>query len=296
MVYYFFLSQLDLFDMPRFGEINSKHNIYEVGFDALSLSSLAWKTYMLQDDFTQFIFEKDNALILMEIKYSTFHIRSLSSSNFNVYASHFETINLIKGNVQTTNLIHVMNPLMMFSPLIYPFRQSHSFHPNFYDRILEWLQDSYLKNLHNKDKVVLALFLPKYLGSKHDMIFLDPPCEESYEHLENCQEDGELRPWLMVMSGSNNIVKFSKLTYILPCHYDPYHDKIIEWLEDSYIKKFQKNGKVVLVLFLKEYIGGKHDIFILYLQILHSFILIFYFLCLAGLKMLLWMHLKYNFT
>jgi hypothetical protein len=38
--------------MPRFDEINSKHNIYEVGFDALSLSSLAWEKDMLQYDFT----------------------------------------------------------------------------------------------------------------------------------------------------------------------------------------------------------------------------------------------------
>jgi hypothetical protein len=125
----------------------------------------------------------------MEIKHSTLHILSLVSSNFNVYASHFETINLNKGSVQTNNLIDVMNPLMMCSPLIYPFHQSH-----FYDRILEWLEDSYLENLHNKDKVVLALFLPKYLGSKHDIFLLDPPCEEIDEHLENCQEDGALRP------------------------------------------------------------------------------------------------------
>jgi hypothetical protein len=160
--------------MPKLHEINSKHNIYEIGFDALSLSSLTWEKHMLQDNFTQFIFEKYNALILMEIEYSTLHIISLISSNFNVYASHFEMINLIKGIVQTNNLIDVMNPLMMCSPLIYSFHQSHSFHPNFYDRILEWLEDSYLKNLHNKDKVVLALFLTKYLGSKHHMIFLDP--------------------------------------------------------------------------------------------------------------------------
>jgi hypothetical protein len=120
---YSFPSQSDLFDMPRFGEINSKHNIYEVGFDALSLSSLAWKKDMLQDDFTRFIFEKDNALILMEIKYSTLHIHSLVSSNFNDYASHFETIHLIKGSVQTNNLIDVMNPLMMCSPLIYLFHR-----------------------------------------------------------------------------------------------------------------------------------------------------------------------------
>jgi hypothetical protein len=288
--------QSNLFDMPKFGETNSKHNTYQVRFDALSLSSLEWKNDMLQDDFTRFIFEKDNALILMEIEYSTLHIRSLISSNFNVYASHFETINLIKGSVQTNNLTDVMNPLMMCSPLIYPFHQIHSLHPNFYDMILEWLEDSYLKNLHNKDKVVLALFLPKYLGSKHHMIFLDPLCEEIDEHLENCQEDGAFRHWLMVMSGPHNVDKFSKLTYTLTCHYDSYHDHIAEWLEDSYIKKFQKNGKVMLILFLNEYIGGKHDIFLFHLQILHSFILIFNFLCHAGLKMLRWLHWKHDFT
>jgi hypothetical protein len=122
------------------------------------------------------------------------------------------------------------------------------------------------------------------------MIFLDPTCEEIDEHLENCHENGALRPWLMVMLGHHNIEKKFKLTYILPCHYDPYHNKIAEWLEDSYIKKFQKNGKVMLDVFLNEYIGGKNDILLLYLQILHCFILIFDFLCLAGLKMLLWMH------
>jgi hypothetical protein len=46
------------------------------------------------------------------------------------------------------------------------------------------------------------------------MIFLDPPCEEIDEHLENCQEDGAFRPWLMVMSGPHNIDKFSKLTLL----------------------------------------------------------------------------------
>jgi len=56
------------------------------------------------------------------------------------------------------------------------------------------------------------LFLPKYIGSKHDMICLDHPCEEIDEHLENCQENGALRPSLMVMSCPHNIDKFSKLT------------------------------------------------------------------------------------
>jgi hypothetical protein len=51
-VSYSFPSQSNIFAMPKFGEINSKHNIYEVGFDVLSVSSLSWKNDMLQYDFT----------------------------------------------------------------------------------------------------------------------------------------------------------------------------------------------------------------------------------------------------
>jgi hypothetical protein len=101
-------------------------------------------------------------------------------------------INLIKGSIQTNNLIDVTNPLMMFSPLIYSFHQSHGLHPHFCEKILGCLEYSYIKNFHNKDKLVLAFFLPKYLGSRHDIFLLDPPCEEINEHLENCQEDGAL--------------------------------------------------------------------------------------------------------
>jgi hypothetical protein len=53
---YSFPSQSDLFNMPKIGEINFEHNIYEVGFDNHSLSSLAWKKDTLEDDFTIFIF------------------------------------------------------------------------------------------------------------------------------------------------------------------------------------------------------------------------------------------------
>jgi hypothetical protein len=126
---------------------------------------------MLQNDSTRFIFEKYNAFILMEIKYSTLHIHSLISSNFNFYASHFETINLTKGIVQTNDLIDVMNPLMMCSPLIYSFHQSHSLHPNFYDKIAEWLEDSYKKNVQGNGKIMLALFLNDDDKGKYD-IFL----------------------------------------------------------------------------------------------------------------------------
>jgi uncharacterized protein YeeX (DUF496 family) len=50
--------------------------------------------------------------------------------------------------------------------------------------------------------------------------------------------------------------------------------RFAEWLEDSYKKKFQKNGKVMLVLFLKEYIKVSMTYFFC-IEILHSFINIF---------------------
>jgi hypothetical protein len=205
-------------------------------------------------------------------------------------------INLIKGSIQTNDLIDVTNPLMMISPLIYSFHQSHGLHPHFCDRILGWLEYSYIKNLHNKDKVVLALFLPKYLGSRCDIFLLDPPCEEINEHLENCQEDGALQPWLMVMSFPHNLDKFSKITCTHPCHYDPYHDKIAQWLEDSYIKKFQGNGKIMLTLFLNDDYEGKYDIFMSFFDILPFFLVIFDFVSIAGLELLRWLHWKHDFT
>jgi hypothetical protein len=57
-VSYSFPSQSNIFNMSKFGEIHSEHDIYEVGFDSLSLSSLTQKNDMLQDDFTRFIVEK----------------------------------------------------------------------------------------------------------------------------------------------------------------------------------------------------------------------------------------------
>jgi hypothetical protein len=39
-----------------------------------------------------------------------------------------------------------------------------------------------------------------------------------------------------------------------------FYDGIADWLEDSYLKKNQSKGKVILTLFLIENIGCKHDI------------------------------------
>jgi hypothetical protein len=220
---YSFPPQSYPFDMLNFGEINSEHNIDKTGFNACSLSSLTWEKDMLRDDFTQFIVEKDNALYFMEIKHSKLHIRSLISSNLSIYASHFEMINLIEGNIQTNESIDCTNPPMMSFSLIYLFHQIHGLHPHSCDRILGWLEYSYMKKFHNKDKVELAFFLPKYLGSRRDIFLLDPPCEEINEYLENCQEDAAFQPRLMVIPFPHDPDNFFKTTYTRLCHYDPYH-------------------------------------------------------------------------
>jgi hypothetical protein len=50
------------------------------------------------------------------------------------------------------------------------------------------------------------------------------------------------------MSGPHNIDNFSKATYMLPCHYDPYHNKIAKWLEDSYILIKERLSKEAFIL------------------------------------------------
>jgi hypothetical protein len=294
--YYSFPPQSYPFDMLNFGEINSDHDIDKTGFDSCSLSSLIWEEDMLRDDFTQFMVEKDNALCFMEIKHSKFNTRSLLSLNLNVDASHFEMINRIEGNIQTNESIDCTNPPMMSFPLIYSFHQSHGLHLHFCDRILEWLEYSYMKKFHNKDKVELAFFLPKYLGSRRDIFLLDPPCEEVNEHLENCQEDGAFQPWLMVIPFPHNPDKFFKTTYTHPCHYDPYHDKIAQWLEDSYNKNIRGNGKIMLTLFLDVDYEGKRDMFLSFVDILPFLLIMLDLVFIAGLELLRWLHWKHDFT
>jgi hypothetical protein len=97
------------------------------------------------------------------------------------------------------------------------------------------------------------------------------------------------------MLGPHNIDMFSKLTYTLTCHYDSYHDHIVEWLKDSYIRKFQKNGKVMLALFLNDDDKGKYDIFLLIFDILPFLSLIFYLVFIVVLKLLRWLHWKHDF-
>jgi hypothetical protein len=284
------------FDMLNFGEVNSDHDIDKTGFESCLLSSLTGEKDMLRDDFTQFLVEKDDALYFMEIQHSKFNTHSLLSLNLNVDASHFEMINRIEGNIQTDESIDCMNLPMMSFPLIYSFHQGHGLHLHFSDRISEWLEYSYMKNFHNKDKVKLAFFLPKYLGSRRDIFLLDPPYEEVNEHLENCQEDGAFQPRLMNISFPHSPGEFFITTYTRPCHYDFYHDSIAQWLEDSYNKNIRRNGKIMLTLFLDVDYEGKSDMFLSFVDILPFFLMMLDLVFIAGLELLRWLHWKHDFT
>ena len=100
----------------------------------------------------------------------------------------------------------------------------------------------------------------------------------------------------MVISFPHNLDKFFKLTYTRPCHYDPYHDKIAQWLEDSYNKNIQGNGKIMLTLFLDDDYEGKCDMFLSFFDILPFLLIMFDFVSVARLELLQWLHWKHDFT
>jgi hypothetical protein len=96
------------------------------------------------------------------------------------------------------------------------------------------------------------------------------------------------------MSCPHNSHKLHNLIFSGFC--DPYNDRNKEWLEDSYIKNVQGNGKVMLSLFLNDYDKGKYDVFLSYFNILPFLLLIFDFVFIAGLELLRWLHWKHDFT
>jgi hypothetical protein len=96
------------------------------------------------------------------------------------------------------------------------------------------------------------------------------------------------------MSSPHNSHKFHNLIFSYFC--DPYNDKIAEWLEDSYKKNVQGNGKVMLALFLNDDDKCKYDIFLLFLYILPFLLVIFDLVSIARLELLRWLHWKHGFT
>ena len=75
-----------------------------------------------------------------------------------------------------------------------------------------------------------------------------------------------------------------------------YDDRVAYFLEYSYLKNVQGNGKVMLALFLNDDDKGKYDIFLLFFDILPFSLLIFDLVSIAGLELLRWLHWKHDFT
>jgi hypothetical protein len=100
----------------------------------------------------------------------------------------------------------------------------------------------------------------------------------------------------MVIPFPHHPDKFFNTTYTHPCYYDPYHDKIVQWLEDSYNKKIRRNGKSMLTLFLDVDYEGKRDMFLSLVDLLPFFLMMLNLVFIAGLELLRWIHWKHDFT
>jgi hypothetical protein len=100
----------------------------------------------------------------------------------------------------------------------------------------------------------------------------------------------------MVIPFPRDLDKFFKPTYTCPFHYDPYHDKIVQWLEDSYNKNIQGNGKIMLTLFFDDYYEGKCDMFLSFFDMLPFLLVMLDLVSIAGLELLQWLHWKHDFT
>jgi hypothetical protein len=83
----------------------------------------------------------------------------------------------------------------------------------------------------------------------------------------------------MVMSCLHNSHKLHNLIFSYFCN--PYNEKIVEWLEDSYKKNVQRNGKIILALFLNDDDKGEYDIFLSFFNILPFLSVIFDFVSTA---------------
>jgi hypothetical protein len=94
----------------------------------------------------------------------------------------------------------------------------------------------------------------------------------------------------MVIPFPHNPDEFFNTTYA------PYHDKIAQWLEDSYNKNIQGNGKIMLTLFLDVDFEGNRDMFLSFVDILPFFLIILDLVFIAGLELLRWLHWKHDFT
>ena len=75
-----------------------------------------------------------------------------------------------------------------------------------------------------------------------------------------------------------------------------FYDRIAEWLENSYLKRFQKTGKFVLSLYVNRVSNGKDDRFCFSFILYYFWILLEEHIILVGLEMFHWFHWLLHFT
>jgi len=77
-----------------------------------------------------------------------------------------------------------------------------------------------------------------------------------------------------------------------------FYDRIVEWLENSYLKRFPKTSKSFLSLYVNRVSNGKDDIFLFSFLLLsyHLWLLLGKHVILTRLEMLRWLHWLFHFT
>jgi hypothetical protein len=162
------------------------------------------------------------------------------------------------------------------------FKPSHVSNCMYHDSIADWLEYSYLKKFPGNGMITFTLFRDQRVN--FNTLILYPLDGENMERKENCQEVGALRVRPMVISGPHNSQNLHNIIFSYFCN--PYSDKIAEWLEDSYNKNVQGNGKIMLALFLNDDDKGEYDIFLSFFDILPFLLVICDFSSTVGLELL----------
>ena len=108
-----------------------------------------------------------------------------------------------------------------------------------------------------------------------------------------------------VTNANNLICPFDSPNIGLPCmdfifldhtlHYN-FHEKIVEWLENSYLKRISETGKHVLSLHVNRISNGKDGRFCFSFLLYYFWLLLEEHIILVGLEMFRWFHWLFHFT
>ena len=75
-----------------------------------------------------------------------------------------------------------------------------------------------------------------------------------------------------------------------------FYDRIVKWLENSYLKRFSETGKHVLSLHVNRISNGKDDRFCFSFLLYYLWLLLEEHIILVGLEMFRWFHWLFHFT